>query len=210
MLYLSPELVRLTKKWTNLGLFQIRFQYILALLRQNVLKSDLKKSQICPIWGVHSDPLWSQTYHPWTEQSKKGDGQLEITMRALCVYHHFKDKLVNLDSLVRTVLEIRDVCQDVIWPIWQFFQRHIRHVHSKFHHKRCIGWKVIALNLGYWALSGISMEKCKSAKTHYNTISIWHLKCLSINWLQIGPDSWHFGQVWDSASWHGCQIWAQI
>ena len=114
MLYLSPELVRLTKKWTNLGLFQIRFQYILALLRQNVLKSDLKKSQICPIWGVHSDPLWSQTYHPWTEQSKKGDGQLEITMRALCVYHHFKDKLVNLDSLVRTVLEIRDVCQDVI------------------------------------------------------------------------------------------------
>ena len=29
----------------------------------NVLKSDLKKSRICPIWG-QSDPLWSQTYHP--------------------------------------------------------------------------------------------------------------------------------------------------
>ena len=28
------------------------------------LKSDLKKSRICPIWG-QSDPLWSQTYHPW-------------------------------------------------------------------------------------------------------------------------------------------------
>ena len=28
------------------------------------LKSDLKKPRICPIWG-QSDPLWSQTYHPW-------------------------------------------------------------------------------------------------------------------------------------------------
>ena len=35
---------------TNPGLFQIRFPYILAQ-RQNVLKSDLKKSLICPIWG---------------------------------------------------------------------------------------------------------------------------------------------------------------
>ena len=34
---------------------------------QNVLKS-LKKSQICPIWG-QSDPLWSQTYHPWLHAS---------------------------------------------------------------------------------------------------------------------------------------------
>ena len=24
----------------------------------------MKKSRICPIWGP-SDPLWSQTYHPW-------------------------------------------------------------------------------------------------------------------------------------------------
>ena len=39
-----------TQKWvilapngTNPGLFQIRFQYILALQRQNVLKTDLKK-----------------------------------------------------------------------------------------------------------------------------------------------------------------------
>ena len=30
----------------------------------NALKSDLKKPRICPIWG-QSDPLWSQTYHPW-------------------------------------------------------------------------------------------------------------------------------------------------
>ena len=31
---------------------------------QNVLKSNLKRSLICPICG-QSDPLWSQTYHPW-------------------------------------------------------------------------------------------------------------------------------------------------
>ena len=30
----------------------------------NALKSDLKKPRICPISG-QSDPLWSQTYHPW-------------------------------------------------------------------------------------------------------------------------------------------------
>ena len=36
---------------TNPGLFQIRFQNILALLRQNVLNSDLKKSRICLILG---------------------------------------------------------------------------------------------------------------------------------------------------------------
>ena len=31
----------------------------------NALKSDLEKPRICPIWG-QSDPLWSQTYHPWS------------------------------------------------------------------------------------------------------------------------------------------------
>ena len=30
----------------------------------NVLKYDLKKPRICPIWG-QSDTLSSQTYHPW-------------------------------------------------------------------------------------------------------------------------------------------------
>ena len=30
----------------------------------NLLKSDLKKPRLCPIWG-QSDPLWSRTYHPW-------------------------------------------------------------------------------------------------------------------------------------------------
>ena len=34
-------------------------------LAPNALKSDPKKPQICPIWG-QSDPLWSQTYHPWS------------------------------------------------------------------------------------------------------------------------------------------------
>ena len=31
----------------------------------NALKSDPKKPRICPIWGK-SDPLWSQTYHPYS------------------------------------------------------------------------------------------------------------------------------------------------
>ena len=35
-------------------------------LCQNVLKNYLQKSQICSIW-CQSDPLWSQTYHPWSE-----------------------------------------------------------------------------------------------------------------------------------------------
>ena len=38
----------------------------------NALKSDLKKLRICPIWG-QSDPLWSQTYHPWPEFSYRRD-----------------------------------------------------------------------------------------------------------------------------------------
>ena len=37
---------------TNPGLFQIRFQYIIKLIEPNVLKSDLKKSRICPICGL--------------------------------------------------------------------------------------------------------------------------------------------------------------
>ena len=39
-----------TPNWTKPGLFQIRFQYI-WLDEPNVLKSDLKKSRICPIWS---------------------------------------------------------------------------------------------------------------------------------------------------------------
>ena len=39
---------------TNPGLFQISFQYI-WLDEPNVLKSDLKTSRICSIWG----PIWS-------------------------------------------------------------------------------------------------------------------------------------------------------
>ena len=34
-------------------------------IEPNVLKSDMKKFRICPIWG-QSDPLWSQTYLPWS------------------------------------------------------------------------------------------------------------------------------------------------
>ena len=47
---LGVNLVRFAPIGTNMGLFQIRFQYI-WLIEPNVLKSDLKKSPICPIWG---------------------------------------------------------------------------------------------------------------------------------------------------------------
>ena len=50
--------IKLVPNGTNPGPFQIGFQYILAH-RQNVLKSDLKKSRICPISG-QSDPLLAQ------------------------------------------------------------------------------------------------------------------------------------------------------
>ena len=46
---LALKCVRNTQYVTNPGLFQIRFQYILAQQRQNILKSDLKKSRICSI-----------------------------------------------------------------------------------------------------------------------------------------------------------------
>ena len=52
------------KSGTNTRLFQIRFQYILARRAiLYVLKSDLKKSRLCPILG-QSNPLWGKTRHP--------------------------------------------------------------------------------------------------------------------------------------------------
>ena len=78
---LGPKWVRLTPNGTNPGLCQIKFQYILAksdksgpfsdqisvhfgAVRQNVLKSDLNKSRICPIW-CQSDHIWTQICHAW-------------------------------------------------------------------------------------------------------------------------------------------------
>ena len=63
MVGLAAKWVRLAPNGINLGLFQIRFQCIWRDA-PNALKSDLKTPQICPIWG-QSDPLCSQTYHPW-------------------------------------------------------------------------------------------------------------------------------------------------
>ena len=57
-----PRLSRLAPKWvilppnwttTNLGLFKMNFQYILA------------RSKICPIWGNVYDRLWGQVWPPW-------------------------------------------------------------------------------------------------------------------------------------------------
>ena len=53
MVGLAPKWVRLAPNETNPGLFQIRFQCIWRRV-PNALKSDLKKSRICPIWG----PIW--------------------------------------------------------------------------------------------------------------------------------------------------------
>ena len=72
-----PGLSVLPQNRPNRWLFKIHFPNILArrakmywklvwrsprFASQNVLKSDLKKSQIYPIWR-HSDPLWSQIWH---------------------------------------------------------------------------------------------------------------------------------------------------
>ena len=49
---LDQKSVRLPSNWTYLGLFQIRFQYILALWnKQNVLKYDMIESRIFPFFG---------------------------------------------------------------------------------------------------------------------------------------------------------------
>ena len=52
-LTVTPGMVGLAPKWVRLA-----------------LKSDLKKPRICPIWG-QSDPLWSQTNHPWKNVLEK-------------------------------------------------------------------------------------------------------------------------------------------
>ena len=44
----DPNWVRLATNWTNLGLFK---------WAPKCTETDLKKPQICPIWG-QSDPIW--------------------------------------------------------------------------------------------------------------------------------------------------------
>ena len=52
MVDLCPKCVWLAPNCTNSGLFQIRFQYILALWnKQNVLKYDMIESRIFPFFG---------------------------------------------------------------------------------------------------------------------------------------------------------------
>ena len=62
MVGLAPKWVRLAQDGTNPGVFFRSGSENFGSLKkriQNVLKSDLKKSQICPIWG-QSDPHWAQ------------------------------------------------------------------------------------------------------------------------------------------------------
>ena len=46
------------------GTFFYQISVHFGLPSQNVLKSDLKKSQICPIWG-QSDVLYAQIFSHW-------------------------------------------------------------------------------------------------------------------------------------------------
>ena len=48
-----------------------RFGYKVGQIGPKWDKSDMKKPRICPICG-QSDPLWSQTYHPWRRLTSTG------------------------------------------------------------------------------------------------------------------------------------------
>ena len=51
-------------KWDKSGAFSDQISVHLA--RTEIWSEN---PRICPIWG-QSDPLWSQTYHPWTKQTR--------------------------------------------------------------------------------------------------------------------------------------------
>ena len=90
MLGLAPKWSRLAPNGTNPGSFHFRFHYVLisSSASQNVLKFDMKKPRICPIWG-HSDPLCSQTWHPWlgfcAEATMRSS---QWSVRRCCQSHH--------------------------------------------------------------------------------------------------------------------------
>ena len=48
-------------KWDKSVTFSVQISVHFVLERQNVLKFELKKSQICPIWS-QSDPLYAQIW----------------------------------------------------------------------------------------------------------------------------------------------------
>ena len=55
---LASKLVQVSPKWNKSGTFKDQFQYILDRLAEpKYSETDLKKSQISPIWG-QSDPIW--------------------------------------------------------------------------------------------------------------------------------------------------------
>ena len=47
------------KAWRGPTLSKIQISVLFCSPGKNLLKSDLKKSRICPIWG-QSDPLWAK------------------------------------------------------------------------------------------------------------------------------------------------------
>jgi len=57
LLDLGPKWVRLAPNSTNLENFSDQISVDFGSPSQNILKSDLKKSRFCPIWGQY-DPLF--------------------------------------------------------------------------------------------------------------------------------------------------------
>ena len=95
---LDPKWVRLAPNWSNPGLFQIIFQYILRSdfsTFWRYAKSDLKKSRIWPIWG-QSDPFWVQIWSPRMEHIDLPDFKPGLISSRLhiylwCVYRFWLD-----------------------------------------------------------------------------------------------------------------------
>ena len=85
--------------------------------RQNVLKSDLKKSRICPIWG-QSDPFWGQI---WC--GRLCQRQLKLTGTTGCVCCNSLLQFMILSSLRLRI----DPGREILWFHFGDISRHICH-----------------------------------------------------------------------------------
>ena len=67
--HLGTNWVRITRNGTNLGLILVQISVHFGSVSQNVLRSYLNMSRICPIWG-ESGPVWGQIWHSWMNKSR--------------------------------------------------------------------------------------------------------------------------------------------
>ena len=72
-----PQVGQIGPKSDKSGTFSEQTSVHFGLLSKNVLKSDLKKYQICPIWN-QSDPLWVQIWHSCIRDVH--DGQIDVDL----------------------------------------------------------------------------------------------------------------------------------